>query len=953
MAATSFPIKRPGSGGIDRREEIGSVDALRCTSLMDFDIWPTEGATRVVPRRPCRRFGLANDGGTATAGGSGSFTGAYYHAWWWTDGAGATQFGLIRTVVSAKANWAVSGWPTGSGTVKLYRTVAGGSQLKLVASFSAATSPYTDTTADGSLSTNIDWDAMVAPLGDTTFTQANIVHWLGVIRSVNESARLLLGIGTTKYFLSGIDGSVPEAVYQYSGGGGTTRPIGVAVLGDSVWLATGATALKYIRLGQTSSGILTASQPATPTWGSTSQVAGLLSAATGHTYAAVQRDPYTGICSAPSVFTTWRTSYTNQKNQFTIGGTAGNKADIYRTSDGGQYYQFLKTVDIGVASSDEAADSTLSTQTMRYDVGAPVSGFRFIIAWKGVLLGLNLVANGSIEAAPSGVYISNAGQPYNFANPDLNPEFVRQIDEDDGDEINGVAAWGEAVIIFKRQAVFMLTGDPPTGFRYAPVPGSRGYGCIAPRTIVQTPVGLLWLSSAGVCLMREPGAAPELVSDAIRELIVDPARTTQPDPNATVQSEPPAMRFDYTNPTAGTQTANFRVQFDKAGDFITPAADYSTKTSGDLPRFRRGAARFVSTGEPLAPLTVARITVLPDKGDVEAGSAYSVRYAVDTGSGWSSWTTLRTTFTWPADDSFADPMSGDNVLWAHAVCYSPRSEYWIWIPSGTTRKWAEKAYVLNYSLLQRGGDALWRGPVMIPATAACFVDGLSVGGQPAADYLCMADADGLLWLYPWMYGGVDHDTRAVIADADRDELPANLSSGVITVSGTSWPTSGARMKGAIIVAKDAAGRIYHATVTTNTAQTATVTWLGGRTPADGSLTVWVGGQASEIETGWLPLHGEPTYIARVKDMRVHSGPAPASLHIDVEAARGPVSGRDNLPRISRDISIGQGFEVVSVPIDLAGNLHRLRFSNVRTTIDAADYEVREIDVDIEQTGSQT
>lgn len=952
MAATSLPIKRPGSGGIDRREEIGSVDALHCTTMMDLDIWPTDEATRVLPRRPCRRFGIANDGGTATPNGVGAFSGKYFHAWIWYDGAGATQFGMIASWPSARANWSVSGWPTASGNVKVYRTVSAGTTLKLVATISAATSPYTDTTADGSLGAEIDWDDILAPLGDTTFTQANIIHWLGLVRSANETNRVLLGIGTTKFFANFLDDVLQESSWQYSGGGGTTRPIAVAPLGDSIWLATGATALKYIRMGAISGGIRTASQPAAPTWGSTSQVAGALSAVTGHNYVAVQRDPYTGMCSAPTLFSTWYTGYTNMKNQFTIGGTAGNKADIYRTSDGGQFYQFLKTIDIGFASDDEAADSTLSTQTVRYDVGAPVSGFKWITAWKGLLFGMNLVASGSVEAAPSGVYASNAGAPFNFANPDLNPEYVRQIDDDDGDEIVGAIGWAEAQIIFKKQNVFMFTGDPPTGFRWAPVSGARGYGCIAPRTIVQTPIGLIWLSSAGVCLMREPGAAPELISDAIRELVIDPARATQSDPTATVQSEQPAMRFDIGNPTAASQTVHVRVQFDKAGDFATPAADYDTKTSGDIGYFRRGAARFAAAGESLAALTVARITVLPAKADVEGGSEYYVRYALDTGSGWGDWTTLRRTYFWPADDYSGDVVSGDYVQWAHAASYPPRGEYWLWIPTGT-RKWADRAYVLNYSLLQRGGSPLWRGPVMIPATAACFVDALAIDGKPAADYLFMADADGLLWVYPWLYGGPDRDNRATVLETDRDALAVTVASGVLTASGTTWPTTYARLKGSIAAVKDSAGRFYHGLVTASTATTLTVTWLGGRSPADGAVTLWLGGMVSELETGWLPLSGEPTYIAKIKDMRVHSGPAPASLHIDVEATDGPQTDRSGIAAVSRDIAIGEGAQIVSVPIDLSGNLHRIRMRNVRTTIDAGDFEVRELNVDIEQTGSQT
>lgn len=90
------------------------------------------------------------------------------------------------------------------------------------------------------------------------------------------------------------------------------------------------------------------------------------------------------------------------------------------------------------------------------------------------------------------------------------------LEPNDGQEITGMGIVGPYLIVFKARKTYKIT-DPVTA---ANVKVSQELGCVAHRSIVQTPIGLFHLSEdQGVC--RTDGAKVEPISDQIRPDFVE------------------------------------------------------------------------------------------------------------------------------------------------------------------------------------------------------------------------------------------------------------------------------------------------------------------------------------------------------------------------------------------------------------------------------------------------
>ena len=94
-----------------------------------------------------------------------------------------------------------------------------------------------------------------------------------------------------------------------------------------------------------------------------------------------------------------------------------------------------------------------------------------------------------------------------------NQENIQLFDPNDGDEITGLGKVGSNLAIFKKHKVFILF-DSSTG---ASRRLTDSVGCIASRSIVETPMGLFFLSDKGVYVTN--GGAVELISDQITPTI--------------------------------------------------------------------------------------------------------------------------------------------------------------------------------------------------------------------------------------------------------------------------------------------------------------------------------------------------------------------------------------------------------------------------------------------------
>lgn len=954
----TIPLNVPGAGGLDLVSEFADVNALRCRRLVNLDIVPAVdegGGPRVLPRGLLRRWGYAGtlSVSLALAAGAGLSLGAYRYLYIWQDG-GAKFYASYATITTTAGNQqvTVSGWP-GSGTVWIYRTVAGGNQqFFFVATQAGSTATYVDSTADGSLGAVLDLDATLHPLDTSGFAQAVRVHWMGLLSSKNETTRVLVIVTSSGTYYAYPDSG--EAIQQATGsGGGTTRRCSVAAIGDLLFVANGGTSLKYLAMGDLADGLQDLTQPATPTltFVSFTGAAGLTTV-TAHKYLAIRIDPQTGVRSLPSNIITIAPGGPRSVN-LSVTAAAGVDFEIYRTSDGGQFFQYLKTVAGGAAFSDTALDATLSQKTASASgqfSGVPDSGFRLVAVHKNIVFAGNKLANGaSIEAAPS-LLVTSGPDPFNFPqDPFIAPDFERQIDEDDGDELSGLYSWGEVLLLFKKRRVYQLMGDPPTGFRWAAIPGSNNAGCVALGTIQETPAGLLWLSPAGVMLMREPGAPPALVSEALRDVLIDPERLRALDTDTVTapRSERPALDFNIRNTTAAALTGrHVRVQFSTTSNFAA-VIDYDTNDATERAYFLVNNADYPAAGIALGAGGVRRMGLRPPAGGLTAGTFYYVRWALGDGSTWGSWSEISAGFTWPASDTIAARVVWNNIGWAFALHMAKRQEYFLFVSTADS-DYCDTCYVLHYGALAGGtGGPLWRGPLPISATAGCVIENWQVNNKPYQDYMLLASPDGLLFAFPYLHGLIDHDTRATLTAAQRNFTGAAVSGATFTpASSPGWATDWPGLRGQVIAVRDAAGETFTGVISSNTASAATVYWLAGRSPA-GTVAAAIGGLETMLETGWLNLSGDRNETAILRELQLHALPPRATLRADVFAADSASNGVAKAAQVVREIPVGEGFGNQTARIDLSGHLHKLRLS----AIDARPYELSQVDLGIERTGS--
>jgi hypothetical protein len=125
-------------------------------------------------------------------------------------------------------------------------------------------------------------------------------------------------------------------------------------------------------------------------------------------------------------------------------------------------------------------------------------------------------------ADPSSTLAASAiGSPRDWT-VDVNQGWVVELDPSDGDAITGVCGSGMNLVVFKNYKIFQVY-DTDTGANRRM---SDRIGCVAPRSIVETPYGVFFLSEDhGIC--RTNGQSVERVSGKILPLL---------------RSIPPAMR---------------------------------------------------------------------------------------------------------------------------------------------------------------------------------------------------------------------------------------------------------------------------------------------------------------------------------------------------------------------------------------------------------------------------
>lgn len=134
--------------------------------------------------------------------------GVYKYAFTYVDSSGETlpgpqtTFGGTATFFLGIGLSGIAKGPTGTVSRKIYRTVAGGSQLKLLATLSDnTTTAYTDTTADGSLGANAPVSSTTLVQDDIRVTGSKIVLTTGEAVALTTTGTLPAGLSVTTYYV--------------------------------------------------------------------------------------------------------------------------------------------------------------------------------------------------------------------------------------------------------------------------------------------------------------------------------------------------------------------------------------------------------------------------------------------------------------------------------------------------------------------------------------------------------------------------------------------------------------------------------------------------------------------------------------------------------------------------------------------------------------------------------
>ncbi len=93
-------------------------------------------------------------------------------------------------------------------------------------------------------------------------------------------------------------------------------------------------------------------------------------------------------------------------------------------------------------------------------------------------------------ATTSSLYWTEVGEPENFNHADR----VIPVG-DDGDTITGLAVYGDALVIFKRNAIYMLAGADPNSWQIIPI--DKSIGCASAKSIGYFGGRLFWMSLKG------------------------------------------------------------------------------------------------------------------------------------------------------------------------------------------------------------------------------------------------------------------------------------------------------------------------------------------------------------------------------------------------------------------------------------------------------------------------
>jgi hypothetical protein len=207
-----------------------------------------------------------------------------------------------------------------------------------------------------------------------------------------------------------------------------------------------------------------------------------------------------------------------------ITGVPGPTVLLYRTTAGGQNYQllplqaFLATTG-AVFFSDDVSDAVLSENEFIYTDGGVLPNklapsCRFLCSAEERLWCGGLWDPTVLEASKVRV----PGEPTNFTG---HPSHQVVLPE----ECTGLAYMDGQVVAFAQDAIYLVGGDGPNdqgaGTFLPPRLMTRGIGCVDYRSLLETPLGILFMSRVGIYLLPRGFGAPQYIGAAVQDTVTN------------------------------------------------------------------------------------------------------------------------------------------------------------------------------------------------------------------------------------------------------------------------------------------------------------------------------------------------------------------------------------------------------------------------------------------------
>lgn len=409
-----------------------------------------------------------------------------------------------------------------------------------------------------------------------------------------------------------------------------------------------------------------------PTKPTVTPAAGSLSPTIGYRWVAVyETNDGDGNWTPGGVSTPSDLSGTTASRQYTIATrpyTMGNtdcRVSFYRTTDGGTVYYFTGDTTNAPGSAtvtflDTNSDATITSNARLYGTGVlpgtngaaqdrrASPGFSCLVSYNDMLVG----ASGSTLWHSSQTVL---GEGLWFS-----PVF--RLDMTDGEDITGLAAQDGTLYVFKRRGVFAVAGEPPSdngaagGFG-TPRRLAADVGCIDPRSLVVTSLGIFFQSERGLEILTRAQSV-EWIGEPVQATLASYPVVVA----ATLDTQHALVRFEC----AASETDNV-----VASTGVTLVYDLTQKlwVSVDKLRATLNADRSAQSAAVVKYAGVWRYARLDKNGlvYVEQLTTDSAPY-LDVTSGVSWWVTMK----WETP-SFKLGLQQEQRLWSAMLLYERHS----------------------------------------------------------------------------------------------------------------------------------------------------------------------------------------------------------------------------------------------------------------------------------------